>query len=215
ELPVQYGDFALWQREHQEAAVVEQLGYWKQQLAEAPSLDLPTDHRRGSDRKRLGQFPLTIPAALNSSLMQLARREGLTPFMLLLAAYQLVLSRYSGQSDISVGTPVAGRDRFEVEGLIGFFVNTLVMRTKLDPSWTVREYLKQVRETALQAHMHRDVQFERLVEELQPERRLDRSPLFQVMLIVQPARRDVEWPGLEARMLSSESGTAKFDLALS
>ena len=137
--------------------------------------------------------------------MKLAKQEGLTPFMMLLAAYQLVLSRYSGQTDISVGTPVAGRDRYEVEELIGFFVNTLVMRTQLDPDWTMREFLKHVRETALQAHMHRDVQFERLVEELQPERRLDRSPLFQVMLMVQPARTAVDWPGLEARALTSET----------
>ena len=147
--------------------------------------------------------------------MRLSKQEGLTVFMMLLAAYQFVLSRYSGQSDISVGTPVAGRDRFEVEELIGFFVNTLVMRTKLDPTWTIRELLQQVRETALQAHIHRDVQFERLVEELQPERRLDRSALFQAMLMVQPARAAVDWPGLEQRALTLDSGTAKFDLALS
>ncbi|HET6976571.1 MAG TPA: amino acid adenylation domain-containing protein [Pyrinomonadaceae bacterium] len=213
ELAIQYADFAVWQRQHAEAAVVDQLDYWKRQLDGAPSLDLPADHRR-SEKKRAAQYPITIPAELGSELMNLTRQEGLTPFMTLLAAYQFVLSRFSGQSDISVGTPVAGRDRVEVEGLIGFFVNTLVMRTQVDPSWTVRELLERVRETTLEAHMHRDVQFERLVEELQPERRLDRSPLFQVMLMVQPARTEVSWPGLEPRELTIDSGTAKFDLAL-
>jgi amino acid adenylation domain-containing protein len=216
ELELQYADYAAWQRQRPEADVPGQVAYWKRQLADAPTLELPTDRPRGAERRRGGaRYPLTLPTPLSADLVALCRRESVTVFMALLSAYQLVLSRYSGNCDISVGAPLAGRDRLEIEGLIGFFVNTLVMRTRLDPGWSVRELLRQVRETSLQAYAHREVQFERLVEELQPERHLDRSPLFQVMLMVQPARPSVEWPGLQPRAMAVDSGTSKFDLMLS
>jgi amino acid adenylation domain-containing protein len=216
QLQIQYGDYAVWQRQSGHAELSGQVDYWKQQLADAAPLELTTDRPRKSEKKRGGRrYPITIPAVLANDLAALCRRESVTLFMTLLSAYQVVLSRYSAQHDISIGAPIAGRDRLEVEGLIGFFVNTLVMRTKLDPAWTIRQLLQQVRETALQAHMHRDVPFERLVEELKPERHLNKSPLFQAMLMLQPARQPIEWTGLEPRVLTTDSGTAKFDLLLS
>ena len=150
------------------------------------------------------------------ALKALSQREGVTLFMTLLAAFQILLHRYTGQDDILVGSPIAGRTRTELEGLIGFFVNTLVLRTDLSGNPTFRELLGRVREVALGAYAHQDLPFEKLVEELQPERSLSHSPLFQVMFILQNApRQTLALPGLTLRRLEVDSGTAKFDLTLS
>ncbi|RKG47933.1 amino acid adenylation domain-containing protein, partial [Corallococcus sp. AB011P] len=185
-LPVRYADFALWQRQWLQGETLEsQLGYWKRQLAGAPAaLELPTDRPRPAVQSRRGAtVPVHFPSELTDSLRSLAQREGATPFMLLLSAFQLLLSRYSGQDDVSVGSPIAGRTHAEAEGLIGFFVNTLVLRAHVRPEDSFRQLLAQVKATTLAAYEHQHVPFEKLVEVLQPSRDLSRSPLFQVMLV--------------------------------
>ncbi|HYI01511.1 amino acid adenylation domain-containing protein, partial [Hyalangium sp.] len=158
---------------------------------------------------------IRLRSELSGALALLARRKGSTSFMTLLAAFQILLSRLSGQSEVSVGTPIAGRTRLETEGLIGFFVNTLVLRTHLSEDPPFQELLGRVRETALQAHAHQDVPFEKLVEELSPQRSLSYAPLFQVMFILQNApRENLELPGLRMSTLGMDGGTAKFDLTL-
>ena len=187
-LPVQYADFAVWQREFLAGEILDkQLAFWKEQLAGAPaSLDLPTDHPRPPMQTYRGsRQSVVLPKSLLDALLALSRKEGVTLFMTLLAAFDVLLSRYSGQQDVVVGTPIAGRNRAEVEKLIGFFANTLVMRTNLSGDPTFRELLTRVRETAMGAYAHQDVPFEKLVEELKPERDLTRNPLFQVMFILQ------------------------------
>jgi amino acid adenylation domain-containing protein len=182
ELPIQYGDFAVWQREWLQGEVMEgQLQYWKRQLDELSTLQLPTDFARPAVSTHRGaELPINISQGLSESIKELSQREGVTLFMTLLAAFQVLLSRYSGQEDVVVGTPVAGRDRLELEGLIGFFINTLVLRTDLSGNPTFREALARVREVCLGAYAHQDMPFEKLVEELHPERSLSRNPLFQV-----------------------------------
>ncbi|MFL6257618.1 MAG: amino acid adenylation domain-containing protein, partial [Pyrinomonadaceae bacterium] len=194
ELPVQYGDFAAWQRAWLGGEVLrEQLDYWVKQLAGAPApIELPTDYPRPPLQTYRGAVRyLTLPRALTEKLNELSRREGVTLFMTLLAAFQTLLQRYTGQTDIVVGTPVAGRSRTEVERLIGVFINTLVMRADFSGDPTFRELLKRVREAALGAYAHQELPFEKLVEELQPVRDLSRSPLFQVMFVLQPAANEV------------------------
>jgi amino acid adenylation domain-containing protein len=219
ELPVQYADYAAWQREWLSGEVLEaQLEYWKQRLAGAPpALELPTDHPRPSVQTYRGATEsLRLPAALADSLRELSRREDVTLFMTLLAAFQTLLMRYTGQRDVVVGSPIANRNRAEIEGLIGFFVNTLALRTDLSGDPPFVELLGRVREVALGAYGRQDLPFERLVEELQPERDLSRHPLFQVMMVLQNAPREgAELPGLRLSTLPSESGTTKFDLTLS
>ena len=157
----------------------------------------------------------SLSAELSEQLQQLSQREGATLFMTLLAAWQVLLMRYSGQSDISVGTPVAGRTRAEVEPLIGFFVNTLVLRTGMSGGESFREMLAKVREVCLGAYAHQDVPFEMLVEQLQPARSLSRSPLFQVMFTMQNTpEQGVALAGVEMRAEGWENGTAKFDLSM-
>ncbi|TQF10135.1 amino acid adenylation domain-containing protein, partial [Myxococcus llanfairpwllgwyngyllgogerychwyrndrobwllllantysiliogogogochensis] len=185
ELPVQYADYAVWQREWLRGAELErQLGYWRKQLAGAPpALELPTDCPRPAVQSLEGSsLPFEPGRALSESLLAFSQREGVTPFMVVLAVFQALLARYSGQDDVSVGSPVAGRTHAETEGLVGFFVNTLVLRTKLDGNPTFRELLSRVREVTLDAYAYQAVPFEKLVEELRPERSLGHSPLFQVML---------------------------------
>ncbi|RKH54315.1 non-ribosomal peptide synthetase, partial [Corallococcus llansteffanensis] len=214
-LPLQFGDYAAWQRQWLQGDVLEeQLTWWRRQLDGAPrSLELPTDRPRAPHAwLRAGLLPVELPLALSEAVEALCRREGVTPFMFLLAAFQVLLARYSGQDDISVGSPVAGRNRAELEGLIGFFLNTLVLRTRLDGDPTVRELLARVRTTALDAFAHQHVPF----EQLQPMRDLHQAPLFQVMFILQntpPAELSV--PGLTFRALPSRGRAAKFDLTLS
>ncbi|MBV9775251.1 MAG: amino acid adenylation domain-containing protein, partial [Gemmatimonadetes bacterium] len=191
ELAVQYADYAAWQRQHLSGEVLEsQIAYWKTQLAGAlPVLELPTDHSRASAVAHEGRVPFALSAEATQSLHELSRREGVTLYMTLLAAWQLLLARYSGQEDVSVGSPVAGRSRVEVEPLIGLFVNTLVLRGDLSGDPTVRELLGRVRETTLGAYAHQDLPFERLVEVLGVERSLTHTPLFQVLFTLQNVER--------------------------
>ncbi|HEX8116078.1 MAG TPA: amino acid adenylation domain-containing protein, partial [Pyrinomonadaceae bacterium] len=219
ELEIQYADFARWQQRWLSGATLErQLTYWKGQLAGAPAvLELPTDRPRGALQTHRGashSFALTGETV--RGLKELSRREGVTVFMTLLATWQVLLSRYSGQTDVSVGTPIANRNRAEIEGLIGFFVNTVVLRTDLsgEPSFT--QLLRRVREAALAAYAHQDLPFERLVEELEPERSLSHAPLFQVMFILQNAPMgSLELSGLTLSPMLGGNATAKFDLTLS
>ena len=217
ELVVQYADFALWQRQHQETAVLEQLHYWKQQLADAPEvLELPADRPRPVLPSYQGaQESFSLPASLHQALKRVSRKQDATLFMTLLAAFQTLLYRYTRQADILVGTPVANRNRLEIESLIGFFVNTLVLRTRVTADASFRELLQQVREVVLGAQAHQQLPFERLVQELAPERSLNHTPLFQVMLVLDamPAQQ-LELPALQLQPLGEERATAKFDLTL-
>ncbi|MFB3092706.1 MAG: condensation domain-containing protein, partial [Dehalococcoidia bacterium] len=184
EIPIQYADFALWQRQWLQGEELEsQLAYWKEQLDGIPPvLELPTDRPRPAvETFRGAQQFLLLPDALTRSLKALSQREEVTLFMTLLAAFQTLLHRYTGQDDILVGFPIANRNRAEIEGLIGFFVNTLVLRTDLSGEPTFRELLGRVREVALDAYTHQDLPFEKLVAELHPERDISRNPLFQVI----------------------------------
>ncbi|RKG96734.1 non-ribosomal peptide synthetase, partial [Corallococcus sp. CA047B] len=219
ELAVQYADYAAWQRDWLRGEVLEaQLAYWKRQLGGAPhALELPTDRPRPAVQTFRGSScSVTMPLSLRDALWALSREEGATPFMTLLAAWQVLLSRYSGQDDISVGTPIAGRNRTELEGLIGFFINTLVLRTHVAGDATFRQVLRQVREVALGAYAHQEVPFEKLVEELKPERDMSRSSLFQVMFSLQNAPLPVaQLPtGLRLQPVDAEGDTAKFELSL-
>src|SRR5690606_5781542 len=219
ELPIQYADYAHWQREWLQGEVLEkQLAYWRERLGdEPPVLELPTDRPRPAVRTNRGaSLTATLPARLLQDLNALARQEGVTLFMALLAAFQTLLSRYSGQTDISVGTPIAGRRRPEIENLIGVFINTLVMRTDLSGKPTFRELLARVKEVALGAYAHQDIPFEMLVEKLQPERDMSRSPFFQVMLILQNAPTGgFELPALALEQIPVDPGTATFDITFS
>jgi len=219
ELDVQYADYSAWQRESlQGEALDAQLSYWKQQLLDAPPvLELPTDAPRPALQSYKGATQsFSLPAELSQQLKALSQREGVTLYMTLLGAFQILLGRYSGQDDIVVGTPSAGRDRVEVQPLIGFFVNTLVIRTKLLRNLTLDELLQQVKNTVLDAQAHQDVPFERLVEELQPDRSLSYQPMFQSMFQLQNASRD-EWTldGLQCSSFFREGrDVANFDLSL-
>ncbi|HSK76486.1 MAG TPA: amino acid adenylation domain-containing protein, partial [Thermoanaerobaculia bacterium] len=219
ELPVQYADFAAWQREWLQGEVLErQLAAWREQLAGAlPLLPLPLDRPRPPVASSRGELlRLSLPPALARSLAELCQRRALTLFMPLLAGFQALLARLSGQPDVSVGTPIAGRRHVETEGLIGFFVNTLVMRSRVDAGRSFEGLLGQVRDLALAAYAHQDLPFERLVEELSPERSLAHTPLFQVMLILQNVERSgVRVGDLELSPFGAEAGVAKFDLLLS
>ncbi len=183
-LPLQYAEYALWQRRSlQGDALAQQMGYWTQKLAQVPVLPLPTDRARPTTQQFTGATGhLRLPPALTDALQRLSQREGATLFMTLLAAFQVLLARHSGQEDIAVGVPIAGRTREETEGLIGFFVNTLVMRTEVSGNPGFRDLLQRVREVCLGAYTHQDVPFEKLVEVLNPTRDLGRNPLFDVML---------------------------------
>ena len=220
ELPLQYADYAVWQREHLEGGVREaQLEYWKQQLAGAPAyLDLPTDRPRPVVQSSRGASAFfSVPAEHCAELDALCQRAGVTRFMALLGVFQLLLGRYAGATDVCVGTPVAGRTYAEQEGLIGLFVNTLVLRADLSGDPTFLELLERVREITLQAYAHQDVPFEQVVEALSPERDLSRTPLFQVMFVLQnapmPEMRLAD--DLTLRPLEFGMAVAKFDLTLS
>ncbi|HEY0079201.1 MAG TPA: amino acid adenylation domain-containing protein [Pyrinomonadaceae bacterium] len=217
-LPIQYADFAYWQRQWLTSeALKEQLAYWRRQLADsAPVLELPTDRPHPAAQTFHGATEsFHLSPGLSDSLRALSRRQGTTLFMTLLAAFQTLLSRYTHQEDILVGTPVAGRTRLEIEDLIGFFVNTLVLRTDLSGNPTFAELLNRVREVSLEAYLNQDVPFELLVQQVQPERSLSHSPLFQVMFIMQNTPRlELALPGLNVRTLEVESEIAKFDLTL-
>jgi non-ribosomal peptide synthetase component F len=219
ELPIQYADFAQWQQEWLQGEVLEeQLSYWTERLRSAPGvLELPTDRPRPAVQTYRGaHMPFELSAELTAALKDLSRREGVTLFMTLLAAFQTLLYRYTDQDDVSVGVPVANRDRAGTEQLIGFFVNTLVMRTDLCGDPTFRELLARVRDVALGAFSHQDLPFEKLVDELQPERDLSHTPLFQVLFVLQNApKQSLSLPGLTLELMEVEPGSVKFDLTLS
>ena len=217
-LKIQYADYAVWQRKWLQGEILEeQLDYWRKQLVGVEPLELPTDHARpGVMSQRGGSVPFSLRAELNEKLKELSRGEGVTVFMSLLAALVVLLGKYAGQKDVAIGTAVANRNRLEVEDLIGFFVNTLVLRMHLNGEASLREMLRQARSVTLDAYQHQDVPFEKLVEELQPERDLSRTPLFQVMLVVQNAEQEaIELPGLRLSGLSIGSDVATFDLLIS
>jgi amino acid adenylation domain-containing protein len=218
-LPIQYADFAHWQRQWLRGDILEkQLDYWKQQLAGAPALlELPTDHPRPAIQRYQGQTEsLQLSPSLTRQLKTLSQQSGTSLFMTLLSAFAILLSRYSGQNDIVIGTPIANRTHHQIEPLIGFFVNTLVLRLDLSGHPRFDELLKRVRRVALEAYAHQDLPFEQLVEELQPERSLSHTPLFQVMFVLQNApMAHLELPGLSLTALELESVIAKFDLTLS
>ncbi|MBR8839675.1 MAG: amino acid adenylation domain-containing protein [Stigonema ocellatum SAG 48.90 = DSM 106950] len=235
ELAVQYADFAHWQRESLQGVgdldlgcrnPVSQrsftpqswcdrlLGYWQQQLEGISMLNLPTDRQRPAVQSYRGARKfLQFPKNLSEALLTLGQQEGVTVFMTLLAAFQILLYRYTHQEDIVVGSPIANRNRSELEGLIGFFVNSLVLRTDLSGNPTFRELLSRVKEVALSAYAHQDLPFEKLVEELHPERNLNQNPLFQVVFALQNApMSELELPGLTLTPLQFDMETTRFDL---
>ncbi|WP_395649265.1 non-ribosomal peptide synthase/polyketide synthase [Planktothrix agardhii] len=217
-LPIQYADFAIWQRQWLQGDVLQtQLNYWQNQLADAPALlSLPTDHPRPAVQSFVGAYQeFSLSPALSQALTELSRQQGATLFMTLLAAFDALLYRYTGQGDILVGTPIANRNRGEIEGLIGFFVNTLVLRTDLADNPSFSQLLTRVREVAMDAYAHQDLPFEMLVEALQPERDLSHTPLFQVAFVLQNTpKSEIAMTGLTVTDLPPENTTAKFDLTL-
>ncbi|WP_431266593.1 amino acid adenylation domain-containing protein [Roseateles chitinivorans] len=218
-LPIQYADYAVWQRQWLQGEVLQQQSqYWKRELAGAPALlELPTDRPRPAEQSYEGaQWRFEIPPALAAGLRNLAQSQGATLFMTLLAGWSVLLSRLSGQKDIVVGTPVANRQRSEVEGLIGFFVNTLALRVRLDDDPTVQALLQQVKASTLAAYEHQDLPFEQVVEALQPQRSLSHSPLFQNMLSLNntPVQGALQLSGLRISTLGQQGGSTQFDLSL-
>ncbi|MBY0573448.1 MAG: polyketide synthase dehydratase domain-containing protein, partial [Undibacterium sp.] len=218
ELPIQYADFAVWQRQWLGAGVLEQqLAYWQQQLADIPSvLALPTDRARPLTPSNAGaSLPLTISPTLAQGLQKLSQQTQSSLFMTLCATFNLLLARYTGQSDICIGTPIANRTRVEIENLIGFFVNTLVLRTQVNLDSSFESLLDQVRQHTLAAYAHQDVPFEQLVESLQPQRLTGCTPMFQVMFVFHNTPvQNLNLPDLSLQLMESETGTAKFDLTL-
>ncbi|MBP5968581.1 non-ribosomal peptide synthase/polyketide synthase [Pseudomonas iridis] len=219
-LPIQYADYALWQRQWMEAGEQErQLAYWQEKLGgEQPVLELPMDRPRSIEQSFAGaSHNLILDPTLSNALKAFARKENVTLFVLLLASFQALLHRYSGQPDIRVGVPVANRGRVEIERLIGFFVNTQVLKADIDGQLPFVDLLRQVKQTAQQAQAHQDLPFEQLVEALEPGRSLSHSPLFQVMFNHQAERRasvETRLNGLSIEPLEWQSQTAQFDLTL-
>ena len=216
-LPVQYADFAIWQRQWLQTVQLSQMTYWKQQLGgNLPVLQLPADRPRPAiqtfrGRKQHWQISKTLAEALKS----LSQREAVTLFMTLLTAFKTLLYRYTNQADILIGSPIANRNRQEIEGLIGFFVNTLVLRTDLSGDPSFKELLRRIREVTLDAYTHQDLPFEQLVEELQPERNLSYTPLFQVMFVLHNVPVEVlKLPDLSLSLMEVEPATALFDLTV-
>ena len=218
ELPIQYADFAAWQREClQGEALDKQLAYWRAQLGGAPALlNLPCDRPRSAEQTHRGGVHTTfLSQTLTNSLQSFSKAHGVTLFMTLLAAFNVLLFRYCGQSDVLVGVPIAGRSRTETEGLVGLFINTLVLRTDLSGKPSFKELLGRVRHVALEAYAHQDLPFEKLVEELQPERSLSHTPLFQVMFdFLNTPSQALELSGLEIKQLNLGEDSSIYDLTL-
>ena len=218
-LAIQYSDYAAWQRQWFQGEVLEsQVAYWARQLDGLPELlELPTDKPRPPQQSYRGaHFNQPLPSALSQTVAALSRQHGVTVFMALLAAFNLLLSRYSRQNDICVGSPIANRTHSHTEDLIGFFVNTLVLRSQLEPEHSFIDLLHATRQTCLEAYAHQDIPFEMLVDKLKPTRSMSHSPLFQVMFVLQN-NETAEWalPGLAVGFLEIEHPVAKFDLTLS
>ncbi|MCC5669145.1 amino acid adenylation domain-containing protein [Nostoc sp. CHAB 5784] len=224
ELPIQYADFGVWQRQWlQEKVISEQLAYWKQQLADLPILQLPSvseARRRHRPRPAIQTYrgarqTLAFSKSLSEAVTRFSQQQGVTLYMTLLAAFQTLLFRYTSSEDILVGTLIANRHHQEIESLIGFFVNSLVIRSNFSGSPTFCQLLKQVREVTLEAYAHQDLPFEKLVEELEPERDLSRHPLFQICFALQNVpMQALELSGLSINHRLEHNGTAKFDLFL-
>ncbi len=217
DLPLTYIDFTLWQRRHFSRNPLPHLDYWQQQLVNLPILHLPTDQPRPAVQTFQGAVHIfSLSAATTDALRALCRREETTLFMTLLALFQTLLHRYTGQADIPVGAPVANRHRPELENLVGLFVNTLVLRGDLSGNPDFRTLLRRIRQTVLEAQAHQDLPFDLLVDALQPERDPARSPLFQVMFSLQnePSLHHLNLPGLTATRLPADSGASQFDLSL-
>ncbi|UUQ64831.1 amino acid adenylation domain-containing protein [Pseudomonas fuscovaginae UPB0736] len=218
-LAVQYADYASWQQQHLQGEYLQsRIRFWSEHLAGAPGLlELPTDRPRPQVQSYRGAtLALELPAQLSTRLRQFSQQQGLTPFMTLLAAWSILLSRLSNQSEVVVGTPVANRPRLETEALIGFFVNTLALRVDVQSHSRVEQLLARIKDITLDAYNHQDLPFEQVVEALQPERSLAHSPLFQAMLVLGNTPRDqtLALPGLELSALPQTSGTTQFDLSL-
>jgi amino acid adenylation domain-containing protein len=217
ELPIQYGDFTMWQREQlKDGPLQRQIEYWRGKLKDLSPLELPTDRpSSNTNYSRGAQCKKVIPAVLAHSIQEMGKRHGATLFMTLLAAFQLLLHRLSGQDDVTVGTPIAGRSHPNIEGLIGFFVNNLVLRTDLSGNPSFRELLVSVKETVLEAFEHQEIPFERLVEELRPPRHLGRNPLFDVMInFLADAGSAITRGGLHYQPIELEKTAARFALTL-
>lgn len=218
ELLVQYADYAVWQREWLQGDVLaEQVDYWRKQLTGAPArLELPTDRPHRQNRTTDGAaHSFTITREVVAKLEAVGRNEKATPFMVVLAAFAALLSRFSGQEDVLVGTMISGRPRVDLERLIGFFVNTIVIRVDVSGNPNFRELLRRVREATLGAYAHQDLPFEKVVEELQPQRHLSMTPLCNVFLMMQNTpRARVNLEGLQLDLLPTETAPAKFDLEL-
>ena len=218
ELPIQYADYAYWQTSRiNREAVQSSMAYWKKQLAgQLPVLELPTDHQRGPRQTFSGgTYRFVLPTHLMEALDKFCREEDVTLFMILLTTFFILLHRYSGQDDIFVGTPIANRNLLELENLIGVFINTLVLRTNISGNPGFRELLKRVRDVSLEAYAHQDLPFEKLVEELKPQRDLSRTPLFQVAFNMQNAPMPkLHIPGLEIGFMEIDRGVSQFDLTL-
>src|ERR1041384_7433244 len=216
-LPLQYADYALWQREWlSDGALETQLNYWRDQLAGAPVLELPSEQPRAvMPSIRGAQEVCRVSEEWTEQLRALALREGATLFMVLLAVFEVLLARYSGQRDLVVGTPIANRNWYETEELIGFFVNMLALRVKLRGQESFRELVREVREVTLAAYANQDVPFEKLVEELQPERDTSRQPLFEVIFALQNAPQEaLQLKGLEVGGAGGGGTVSKYDLGL-
>jgi len=218
ELPVQYADFAVWQRERLgvDQGFAEQLGYWRQRLTAVPALELPTDLPRPAVQTfRGGSEARLLPPPLTARLAELARSTSASPYMVLLAIFSLVLGRHAGQEDFAIGSPIAGRGRPELEGLIGFFLNSLALRADLSGNPTFRELVGRARDTALGAYANQDVPFERLLGELDVERDLSRTPIFQVLLnMLNLPRAEARFEGLAIEPISVPEVESKFDLTI-
>lgn len=217
ELPIQYADFANWQREWLQGEVLEsQLSYWRSQLQNLSLLEIESNRPRPHEQSYRGATQLLeLPLDLSQALSALSQQEGVTLFMTLLAAFQTLLYRYTGQTDVAVGSPIANRNRREVEDLIGFFANSLVLRTDLSGNPTFRELLVRVQQVAVGAYAHQDLPFEKLVEELHPERNLSRNPLFQTVFALQNTPMEqLALPGLTLSSFQVETTTTRFDLEL-
>ena len=218
ELSIQYADFAVWQREYLQGERLEQqLAYWRRQLHDAPTLlNLPIDHLRPAVQGHSGALhPFSLSAELSESLKELSRRQGATLYMTLVAAFSHLLQRYSQAEELLIGTPIAGRNHREIEQLIGLFVNTLVLRVDLSSDPSFGELIGRVRRVCLEAYAHQEVPFEKLVEELQPERSLSHTPFFQVMFgLRNTPQEELQLPGLSLNPIEVRREVAQFDLVL-
>ncbi|WP_413465005.1 amino acid adenylation domain-containing protein [Aerosakkonema funiforme] len=215
DLPIQYADYAYWQHQCAEEYLQNQIEYWQQQLADLPTLQMPTDRPRpAAETFRGARYSLALPKQLSEDIKALSSRSGVTLFMTLLAAFKTLLGRYAGQDDIPVGVVISGSNRPEIQELVGFFINILVLRSDLSGNPSFRQLLERVKEVTLGAYANQDVPFQKLVKELRPDRHLSGHPLFQVMFLLEPPTPALD-SGWNLRPLDVDTGTAKLDLTVS